>query len=136
MVKRKTVAVIGGGVSGLAAAKAFDERGHRVLGFERSHDFGGVWEPSRSYPDVQTQSAQGSVLLHRSSDASGVSRNGRRGRRFMPICIPMPTSTSLPRLYQLNTNIKSRWTGRADGKPGLDADHRKRPGQSETQGRL
>ena len=56
MVKRKTVAVIGGGVSGLAAAKAFDERGHRVLGIERSHDFGGVWEPSRSYPDVQTQS--------------------------------------------------------------------------------
>jgi monoamine oxidase len=56
MVKRKTVAVIGGGVSGLAAAKAFDERGHRVLGFERSHDFGGVWELSRSYPDVQTQS--------------------------------------------------------------------------------
>ncbi len=56
MTKRKTVAVIGGGVSGLAAAKAFDERGHRVLGFERSHDFGGVWELSRSYPDVQTQS--------------------------------------------------------------------------------
>ena len=37
MVKRKTVAVIGGGVSGLAVAKAFDERGHRVVGFERSH---------------------------------------------------------------------------------------------------
>ncbi len=30
MVKRKNVAVIGGGVSGLAPAKAFDERGHRV----------------------------------------------------------------------------------------------------------
>ena len=54
--KRKTVAVIGGGISGLAAAKAFSERGHKVLGFERSHDLGGVWEPSRSYPDVQTQS--------------------------------------------------------------------------------
>ena len=56
MVARKTVAIIGGGVSGLAAAKAFDEKGHRVMGFERSHDFGGVWELSRSYPDVQTQS--------------------------------------------------------------------------------
>ena len=56
MVKCQTVAVIGGGVSGLAAAKAFAERGHRVLGFERSHDLGGVWEPSRSYLDVQTQS--------------------------------------------------------------------------------
>ena len=48
MVKRKTVAVIGGGVSGLAAAKAFAERGHIVVGFERTHDLGGVWEPSRS----------------------------------------------------------------------------------------
>ncbi len=56
MTERKTVAVIGGGVSGLAAAKVFCERGHEVLGFERSHDIGGVWEPSRSYPDVQTQS--------------------------------------------------------------------------------
>jgi len=56
MVERKTVAVIGAGVSGLAAAKAFAERGHAVTAFERSHDLGGVWEPSRSYPDVQTQS--------------------------------------------------------------------------------
>ncbi|MFQ6546555.1 flavin-containing monooxygenase [Aestuariibius sp. 2305UL40-4] len=56
MVNRKKVAVIGGGVSGLAAAKAFAEKGHDVTAFERSHDLGGVWEPSRSYPDVQTQS--------------------------------------------------------------------------------
>ncbi|MCY6381012.1 flavin-containing monooxygenase [Hoeflea prorocentri] len=56
MVKRKHVAVIGAGVSGLAAAKVFKEKGHTVSVFERSHDLGGVWEPSRSYPDVQTQS--------------------------------------------------------------------------------
>ena len=56
MVQVKKVAVIGGGVSGIAAAKAFSERGHQVVGIERSHDFGGVWELSRSYPDVQTQS--------------------------------------------------------------------------------
>ncbi|MEE4120846.1 MAG: NAD(P)-binding domain-containing protein [Paracoccaceae bacterium] len=56
MARRKKVAVIGGGVSGLAAAKAFSEKGHDVTAFERSHDLGGVWEPSRSYPDVQTQS--------------------------------------------------------------------------------
>lgn len=56
MTKRKTVCVIGAGVSGLTAAKAFKQRGHEVTVIERGPDLGGVWELSRSYPDVQTQS--------------------------------------------------------------------------------
>jgi len=56
MVKQKQVCIIGAGVSGLAAAKAFLARGHHVTVVERSGDLGGVWEPARSYPDVQTQS--------------------------------------------------------------------------------
>lgn len=56
MVVKKRVAVIGAGVSGLVAAKTFREKGHEVTVIERSHELGGVWEPSRSYPDVQTQS--------------------------------------------------------------------------------
>jgi cation diffusion facilitator CzcD-associated flavoprotein CzcO len=56
MIRRKHVCVIGAGVSGLAAAKAFAARGHEVAIIERSDDLGGVWDPSRSYPDVQTQS--------------------------------------------------------------------------------
>jgi len=56
MVEKKKVCVIGAGVSGLAAAKAFKDHGHDVTVIERSNDLGGVWEPSRSYPDVQTQS--------------------------------------------------------------------------------
>ena len=56
MVEKKKVCVIGAGVSGLAAANAFRERGHEVHVVERGADLGGVWEPSRSYPDVQTQS--------------------------------------------------------------------------------
>jgi cation diffusion facilitator CzcD-associated flavoprotein CzcO len=56
MVKPKHVCVIGAGVSGLAAAKAFAARGHTVAIVERSGDLGGVWDPSRSYADVQTQS--------------------------------------------------------------------------------
>ena len=56
MVEKKKVCVVGAGVSGLAAAKCFKERGHDVTVVERSHELGGVWEPSRSYPDVQTQS--------------------------------------------------------------------------------
>lgn len=56
MVNQKQVCIIGAGVSGLAAAKAFLARGHHVTVVERSGDLGGVWEPARSYPDVQTQS--------------------------------------------------------------------------------
>ena len=56
MVKQKNVCVIGAGVSGLVAAKTFGARGHKVTILERSGDLGGVWEPARSYPDVQTQS--------------------------------------------------------------------------------
>jgi cation diffusion facilitator CzcD-associated flavoprotein CzcO len=56
MVARKKVCVIGAGISGLAAAKAFGAKGHDVAIVEKSADFGGVWEPARSYPDVQTQS--------------------------------------------------------------------------------
>ena len=56
MVKQKRVCIIGAGVSGLAAAKAFSARGHHVAVVERSGDLGGVWEPARSYPNLQTQS--------------------------------------------------------------------------------
>ena len=56
MLRQKSVCVIGAGVSGLVAAKTFAARGHRVTILERSSDLGGVWEPARSYPDVQTQS--------------------------------------------------------------------------------
>lgn len=56
MTKKKSVCVIGAGVSGLAAAKAFKERGHSVTVLERHSELGGVWDPARSYPEVQTQS--------------------------------------------------------------------------------
>ncbi|KQT44595.1 monooxygenase [Aureimonas sp. Leaf454] len=56
MVQKKNVCVIGAGVSGIAAARTFKRRGHRVTIVERSDGFGGVWEPQRSYPEVQTQS--------------------------------------------------------------------------------
>ena len=56
MPTRKNVCVIGAGVSGLVAAKTFRKQGHEVTVIERGPDLGGVWELSRSYPDVQTQS--------------------------------------------------------------------------------
>ncbi|QCI67279.1 flavin-containing monooxygenase [Phreatobacter stygius] len=56
MVAQKTVCIIGAGISGLVAAKVFKQHGHKITVVERAADIGGVWEPSRSYPDVQTQS--------------------------------------------------------------------------------
>jgi dimethylaniline monooxygenase (N-oxide forming) len=56
MVSQKQVCVIGAGVSGLAAGKAFTAHGHKVTIVEKAADLGGVWDPARSYPDVQTQS--------------------------------------------------------------------------------
>ena len=49
------VCVIGAGISGLVAAKVLRARGYDVSVVEKSSDLGGVWEPARSYPGVQTQ---------------------------------------------------------------------------------
>ncbi|MEM9629237.1 MAG: NAD(P)/FAD-dependent oxidoreductase [Pseudomonadota bacterium] len=115
-IKRKTVAVIGGGVSGLAAAKAFDERGHRVLGFERSHDFGGVWEPSRSYPDVQTQSPKD---LYRYTDHPMPESYPEwpKGPDVHAYLHSYAEKHRLARLFRLNTNVLSM-DRRSDGEPG------------------
>ena len=57
-VQKKKIGVIGAGVSGLAAAKAFSKQGHTVIGFERSNEIGGVWASYRAYPEVITQSSK------------------------------------------------------------------------------
>ena len=54
----KTVCVIGAGVSGLVAAKTFLEEGFDVTVFEKKPGLGGVWEKSRAYPGVTTQSSR------------------------------------------------------------------------------
>jgi cation diffusion facilitator CzcD-associated flavoprotein CzcO len=55
MATAKRICVIGAGISGLAAAKAFRSHGHEVSVLERALELGGVWDPARSYPVVQTQ---------------------------------------------------------------------------------
>ncbi|MCB1384738.1 MAG: NAD(P)/FAD-dependent oxidoreductase [Nitratireductor sp.] len=116
MVNRKKVAVIGGGVSGLAAAKAFDERGHRVVGFERSHDFGGVWELSRSYPDVQTQSPK-DLYCYTDHPMPEDYPEWPKGPQVHAYLHSYAAKHKLHRLFQLNTNVRSM-ERRADGKPG------------------
>ncbi|MEM8959539.1 MAG: NAD(P)/FAD-dependent oxidoreductase, partial [Pseudomonadota bacterium] len=116
MTKRKNVAIIGGGVSGLAAAKAFDERGHRVFGFERSHDFGGVWELSRSYPGVQTQSPKD---LYRYTDLAMPDDYPEwpKGPQVHAYLHAYAGKHKLARLFQLNTDVRSM-DRRQDGQPG------------------
>ncbi|WP_299681038.1 NAD(P)-binding domain-containing protein [uncultured Roseobacter sp.] len=106
MIKRKKVAVVGGGVSGLAAAKAFDERGHRVCGFERSHDFGGVWELSRSYPDVQTQSPK-DLYCYTDHPMPDDYPEWPKGPQVHAYLHTYAEKHNLGRLFRLNTNVKS-----------------------------
>lgn len=116
MVARKTVAVIGGGVSGLAAAKAFDERGHRVIGFERSHDFGGVWELSRSYPDVQTQSPK-DLYCYTDHPMPDDYPEWPKGPQVHAYLHSYAAKHKLHRLFRLNTDITAM-ERRSDGQPG------------------
>lgn len=116
MSTRKKVAVIGGGVSGLAAAKAFDERGHRVVGFERAHDLGGVWEPSRSYPDVQTQSPK-DLYCYTDHPMPDDFPEWPKGPQVHAYLHSYATRHNTARLYRLNTSVKDMQR-RIDGKPG------------------
>ncbi len=54
----KHVGIIGAGISGLATAKAFIKKGYRVTVLEKAADLGGVWEKSRSYIGVATQTTR------------------------------------------------------------------------------
>ncbi len=116
MIQRKSVAVIGCGVSGLAAARAFDRQGHRVQGFERSHDLGGVWEPSRSYPDVQTQSPK-DLYCYTDHPMPADYPEWPKGPQVHAYLHSYAAKHRLSRLFQLNTRIVSM-DRRADGKPG------------------
>ncbi|WP_295121146.1 NAD(P)-binding domain-containing protein [uncultured Chitinophaga sp.] len=52
------IGIIGAGISGLATAKAFLSQGYRVTVFEKAVAIGGVWEKSRSYHGVTTQTTR------------------------------------------------------------------------------
>ncbi|HMR82583.1 MAG TPA: NAD(P)-binding domain-containing protein [Niabella sp.] len=54
----KTIGVIGAGISGLAAAKAFHEHGYKVTVLEKSSAIGGVWDKNRFYINVSTQTTK------------------------------------------------------------------------------
>lgn len=116
MIVRKTVCVIGAGVSGLAAAKAFSKRGHHVTIVEKSGDLGGVWEPARSYPDVQTQSPK---ELYRYTDRAMPDSYPEwpKGPQVHAYLADYARVHDLHRMLRLNMTVHAM-TRRADGKPG------------------
>ncbi len=113
---RKNVAVIGAGVSGLAAAKVFKSQGHTVSVFERSHDLGGVWEPSRSYPGIQTQSPKD---LYRYTDKAmpDAYPEWPSGAQVHHYLTAYAHDHGLKPLLQFNTQVETM-DQRTDGAPG------------------
>lgn len=116
MVQKKKIAVIGGGIGGIAAAKAFAERGHDVSGFERSDDLGGVWRPSCSYPDVESQSTKD--LYHFSDhDYDDKVPEWPKGTDVHAYLHSYVEKHDLMRLFRLNTSVEEM-KRRPDGQPG------------------
>lgn len=116
MVSKKKVAIIGAGVSGLAAAKVFSQTGHDVAVFERSHELGGVWEPSRSYPGIQTQSPKD---LYRYTDSPMPEHYPEwpSGAEVHAYLSAYADDNGLRGRIAFNTNVAAMQR-RADGKPG------------------
>ena len=122
MVRRKQVCIVGAGVSGLAAAKAFAARGHQVTIVERSGDLGGVWEPSRSYPDVQTQSPKD---LYRYTDKAMPDSYPEwpKGPQVHAYLADYARDHDLVRAIRFNTSVL-QMNRRPDSQPGWRLDLR------------
>ncbi|HEV2572161.1 MAG TPA: NAD(P)/FAD-dependent oxidoreductase [Beijerinckiaceae bacterium] len=116
MVHRKHVCVIGAGVSGLATAKVFKSHGHEVTVLERSGDLGGVWEPARSYPDVQTQSPK---ELYRYTDKAMPADYPEwpKGPQVHAYLASYADDHGLKPLIRYGTSVQSM-ARRASGEPG------------------
>jgi cation diffusion facilitator CzcD-associated flavoprotein CzcO len=116
MVSPKQVCVIGAGVSGLAAAKAFAAHGHKVTIIEKSSELGGVWDPLRSYPDVQTQSPKD---LYRYTDKAMPSSYPEwpKGPQVHAYLADYARGHGLEGMIRFKTEVAAM-TRRADGKPG------------------
>ena len=116
MVSPKQVCVIGAGVSGLAAARAFATHGHKVTIVEKSSDIGGVWDPSRSYPDVQTQSPKD---LYRYTDKAMPDSYPEwpKGPQVHAYLTDYARGHGLVKMMRPKTEVTGM-SRRADGKPG------------------
>jgi cation diffusion facilitator CzcD-associated flavoprotein CzcO len=67
----RTVAIIGAGASGLAAAKVLLEDGFDVTIFDRQKTIGGIWSPDWAYADLHTQLVSGFMEFSNLLDTEG-----------------------------------------------------------------
>ncbi len=57
-MNKKTVCIIGAGISGLATAKVFLSQGHTITVFDKAGWLGGVWTPDRRHPGLRLQTVR------------------------------------------------------------------------------
>jgi cation diffusion facilitator CzcD-associated flavoprotein CzcO len=57
------ICVVGAGISGLVATKMLSEDGFDVTTFEKEPTIGGVWSPSRAYPDLRANNPRESYAF-------------------------------------------------------------------------
>lgn len=131
MVEKKSVCVVGAGVSGLAAAVAFKERGHDVTVVDRSDDVGGVWHPSRSYPDVQTQSPK-ELYRYTGKAMPDSYPEWPKGPQVHAYLSGYADDHALRPLTRFGTEVKSM-ERRSDGRPGWTLHLYQRDGREQAQ---
>jgi cation diffusion facilitator CzcD-associated flavoprotein CzcO len=130
-VSKKNVCVIGAGISGIVTAKTFHAKGHHVTVYERGADLGGVWELSRSYPGIQTQTPRD---LYRYSDFPMPKEfpewpSGAQVHQYLNNYVDHFKIRPCIRFNTTVTNIAER----TDGKAGWDVAIETADGQSATQ---
>ncbi|MEM7567844.1 MAG: NAD(P)/FAD-dependent oxidoreductase, partial [Pseudomonadota bacterium] len=126
---RKRVAVIGAGVSGLAAGRAFKARGHDVTILERAQDLGGVWDPARSYPEVQTQSPK-DLYRYTSKPMPDAFPEWPKGPQVHAYLSEFAAENALGDLIRYGTAVETM-ARREDGAPGWTLTLKDDAGQRE-----
>src|SRR5262245_22877407 len=116
MVSSKKICVVGAGVSGIATARAFSAHGHKVSIVEKASNLGGVWDPARSYHDVQTQSPKD---LYRYIDKAMPESfpEWPTGMQVHAYLADYARDHRLDRLIRFNTSVTAM-SRRSDGRPG------------------
>ncbi|MCL4252977.1 MAG: NAD(P)/FAD-dependent oxidoreductase [Anaerolineae bacterium] len=129
-VNKKSVCIIGAGISGIVTAKTFHVQGHDVVVYERSADLGGVWELSRSYPGIQTQTPR-DLYCYSDFPMPKDYPEWPRGEQVYEYLNNYVDHFKIRDSIRFNTTVLNV-TERADGKAGWDVAIQTANGTTET----